>query len=83
MSLNIKSEEAHRLAKELSDRTGESMTVAVTEAIRERLRAIKQSAEPDLADRLMEIGRQCAEELRGKPKMRVEDFYDDETGLPN
>jgi antitoxin VapB len=37
MSLNIKSEEAHRLARELARLTGESMTAAVTEAVRQRL----------------------------------------------
>ena len=37
MSLNIKNREAHRLAEELAKLTGESMTVAVTIVIRERL----------------------------------------------
>ncbi|HEX5078287.1 MAG TPA: type II toxin-antitoxin system VapB family antitoxin, partial [Geminicoccaceae bacterium] len=37
MSLNIKSAEAHELAAELARLTGESMTKAVTEALRERL----------------------------------------------
>ena len=37
MQLNIKNEEAHRMAAQLADVTGESMTRAVTEAIRERL----------------------------------------------
>ena len=30
MSLNIKNEEAHRMAKEMAEATGESMTKAVT-----------------------------------------------------
>ena len=33
MGLNIKNEETHRLARELSQLTGESMTDAVTEAV--------------------------------------------------
>src|SRR3990172_5335001 len=37
MSLNIKNVETYRLVKELADETGESMTAAVTEAVRERL----------------------------------------------
>ena len=37
MSLNIKSPTGHALAAELARLTGESMTKAVTEAIRERL----------------------------------------------
>jgi antitoxin VapB len=37
MALNIKSAEADRLARELAARTGESITEAVTKALRERL----------------------------------------------
>ena len=35
--LNIKSEDAYRLASELAELTGESLTAAVTTALRERL----------------------------------------------
>ena len=35
--LNLKSGEAHRLASELAELTGESLTLAVTVALRERL----------------------------------------------
>lgn len=37
MPLNIKNEETHLLAKELADLTGDSITEAVTSAIREAL----------------------------------------------
>ena len=37
MALNIKSEEAHRLAQEISAATGESLTETVTKALRARL----------------------------------------------
>ena len=37
MALSIKTEEADRLARELSQLTGESMTEAVTKSLRERL----------------------------------------------
>ena len=37
MSLNIKNEETHCLARELAELTGETLTVAVTVAVRERL----------------------------------------------
>jgi antitoxin VapB len=40
MSLNIKNENTHRMAQELAPATGESMTVAVSEAIRERLERV-------------------------------------------
>jgi antitoxin VapB len=44
MSLNIKNPETYRLVKELADETGESMTTAVTEAVRERLERLRASA---------------------------------------
>jgi antitoxin VapB len=45
MGLNIKNEETHRLVRELADLTGESMTGAITEAVRERLERIKGGGE--------------------------------------
>jgi hypothetical protein len=41
MSLNIKDEEVHRLARELARLTKESMTTAVREAVRERLERVR------------------------------------------
>jgi len=41
MALNIKNPETYRLAKELANETGLSMTAAVTEAVRERLKALR------------------------------------------
>ena len=43
MSLNIKNDTAHRYAQELANLTGESMTQAVTEALRERLERLDRS----------------------------------------
>ncbi len=37
MGLNIKNEEVHRLARELAERTGETMTSAIQFALEERL----------------------------------------------
>ncbi len=81
MGLNIKSEEAHRLAQRVADLTGESLTTAVTEALRERLGRLERKG---TADRLMEIAERCATQLNGPgPKMmEIEDLYDEETGLP-
>ncbi|MBK1665855.1 hypothetical protein CKO38_15025 [Rhodospirillum rubrum] len=42
MSLTLKNEEAHRLARELAALTGESMATAVTEAVRERLDRLRR-----------------------------------------
>ena len=47
MSLNIKDPEAHRLAQTLAKETGESMTRAVTEALREeRLQRVQRQRRP-------------------------------------
>lgn len=43
MALSIKTEEADRLARELSNLTGESMTEAVTTSLRERLEREKKA----------------------------------------
>jgi antitoxin VapB len=81
MGLNIKTEEAHKLAQEIAALTGESLTAAVTEALRERLSRLQRKG---LAERLMAIGREAAPLLNGpgKKMMEVEDLYDEETGLP-
>lgn len=63
MSLNIKNDEAHRLAKELASVTGETLTKAVAESIRERLERLRREERAGLADRLMAIGRDCAKRL--------------------
>jgi antitoxin VapB len=41
MALNIKDETADRLARELAAETGESITTAVTVAVRERLERLR------------------------------------------
>jgi antitoxin VapB len=64
MSLNIKNEEAHRLAQELAALTGESMTAAVIEALRERVGRLRQERGARLADRLLAIGKDCAAHLK-------------------
>ena len=63
MSLNIKSPEAHDLAREVASLTGESMTSAVTEALRERLARLRTEHGADLSARLLAIGVDCASRL--------------------
>lgn len=83
MSLNIKDEKTHRMAKELARLTGESMTAAVNEAIRERLERVRGRSKKDMAERLLEIGRECAARLKEPYKsMNVDDLLYDEKGLP-
>lgn len=83
MGLNIKNEEAHRLARELARATGESMTAAVSEAIRERLERVRGTSEKSRVERILEIGRDCAAHLK-EPFKSVDhgDLLYDEKGLP-
>ena len=83
MSLNIKNEETHRLAQELARLTGESMTVAVSEAIRERLERVRGRSNGDIAERLLEIGRECAAHLKEPYKsLDIDELLYDEKGMP-
>ena len=83
MSMNIKNEEATRLIRQLSKLTGESLTTAITEAVRERLDRIRRERGVDLAERLLVIGRDCAAHLK-EPFDTIDHdtmLYDDR-GLP-
>jgi antitoxin VapB len=83
MSLNIKNEEAHRLAQELARITGESMTVAVAEAIRERLERVRGNSGEDTAERILKIGRECAAHLKEPYKsIDIDELLYDEKGMP-
>ena len=84
MSLNIKNEKTCQLAGELAQLTGETMTGAITVALRERLERERseRSAEARV-ERLLAIGRRCAG-MMGDGPSAVEhgDFLYDERGLP-
>ena len=74
MALSIKTEEADALARRLARLTGETMTEAVTVALRERLsrEEARRAAAKDLPGRLAAL----AERMRGaydtRPVSRVE-----------
>ena len=89
MSLNIKNERVHALAREAARVTGKSQTGAVEEAL-ERLLA-QYGADPVAADRArrLEQLRQISRAWRpedaptGADAIRSDhDLYDPETGLP-
>ncbi len=83
MSLNIKNEETHTLARELAAITGESITGAVTESLRERLERVRRSKRHGMAERLMKIGAECAARLPEEFKnLNPDDLLFDEKGLP-
>ena len=83
MALSIKHPEADRLARELASATGESLTAAIINALRERLtREQGRNRRPRLRDELRAIRQRCA-------ALPVKDYrspdeilgYDDQ-GLP-
>lgn len=82
-SLNIKREETYRLAQELAQLTGESVTMAVTRAVRERLDRVRQQQGESLADHLLAIGVDCAAHLE-EPYRSMDHaaLLYDERGLP-
>jgi antitoxin VapB len=83
VALNIKSEEAQKLARELARLTGQSITAAITEAVRERLDRVKSERGSGLAERLVRIGKDCAAHLQ-EPFLSADhgDLLYDEKGSP-
>ena len=69
MALSLKTEEADRLARELSRLTGETMTDAVTQAMRERLDRLRaeQEAQSDYVSRMKAFVRQRANRYDRRP----------------
>ena len=63
MALSLKDKETDRLAREVAALTGETLTDAVRTALAERLERerLRRGGPTRLADRLLEIGRHCAE----------------------
>lgn len=82
--INIKSEEAYRMASELSRLTGENMTQAITRAIEERLeklRASARSGRQGIADKLLELSAKSAA-LPILDQRTPDEILYDENGLP-
>jgi antitoxin VapB len=82
MAMNIKNEETVELARELATLTGESMTSAVTVAIRERLDRVRSAPERRV-EHVLRLGREIAERLP-EPHRSVDhgDLLYDDVDLP-
>lgn len=81
MSIYIKDEGTCRLADEIAQLTGETVTDAITVALRERLERQREIAER--VQELHAIGEHCAKLLRPGPSaVEHGDFLYDEDGLP-
>lgn len=80
--LNIKSDDAYRLASELASLTGESLTAAVTTALRERLERQRRARDKAaLRERLVELATEIRAHMR-EPVSSDHSWLYDENGLP-
>lgn len=85
MALNVRDPEAQRLARELADATGETMTGAVIKALQERLERLRGRQEvsrTERAARLMAHGKRFAALPVLDPRSTDEIIGYDDVGLP-
>jgi antitoxin VapB len=82
MALSIKDPEADRLAREVAKATGETLTTAIVQSLRERLARVRRARGPKLSDEILKIAQRCAR-LPVKDKRSADAIlgYDDH-GLP-
>jgi antitoxin VapB len=82
MNLNIKNAEAHKMAIQLAKQTGNSITAAVTEAIRRELRRTRDNSER--IKRIDELTARTAAVFAAHPESSIDhgDLLYDENGLP-
>jgi antitoxin VapB len=84
MALSIKDRETDELARKLASQTGETITEAIKNALRERLaRERGKRARAGLSGRLLKIGQRCSLHL-GEPGHSLDhgDLLYDKQGLP-
>ena len=82
MALSIKDPEADRLAREVAKVTGESLTTAVVQSLRERLARLRRPRGRPLREELLKIGQRCSR-LPVKDRRPAEEVIGyDENGLP-
>ena len=83
MALNIKDSTADHLVRELAATTGESITTAVTVAVRERLERVRGAAPAALREQeLTRIAARAAARRQRDPRTPDEILGYDEHGLP-
>ena len=83
MSLNIKNPETHRLAREVAARTGESLTTAVTESLRQRLAGLPgHNPDPGAIAAIREVQALIAALPDRDTRSAEEILGYDEAGLP-
>ncbi|MFZ1917861.1 MAG: type II toxin-antitoxin system VapB family antitoxin [Terriglobales bacterium] len=81
MSLNVKDPEAHRLARAIAQETGETLTRAVTESLRQRFERLHKQDHETIAADIRAIAKRAAAHVK-RPYLDHADFLYDESGLP-
>ena len=81
MTLNVKDPEAHRLAQAISKATGETLTRAVTEALRERYQRLLSCRAKASVEELFAIAQRASSQVK-HPYLDHAAFLYDERGLP-
>ena len=80
-TLNVKDPAAHRLAEAIAEATGETMTRAVTEALRERYERIQSRRGKATVEELLAIADRAAAHVK-RPYVDHAALLYDENGLP-
>lgn len=80
-SLNVKDPEAHRLAAAIADETGETISQAVTEALRERYERLRKRDPKALAAGIRAIAKRSSAIVK-RPFIDHAEWLYDERGLP-
>lgn len=80
-SLNVKDPEAHRLAQAIRREIGETLTRAVTEALRERYERLHKHDPEALAADIRAIADRSSRHIK-RPYLDHADYLYDEHGLP-
>ena len=83
MALSVKTAEADRLARELAAATGETLTDAVTKALRERLDRVRSRSRIDIAERLDRLSLEYSAMPVVDDRTPDEIIGYDENGLPS
>jgi antitoxin VapB len=80
-TLNIKDPEVHRLAAAIADETGQTMTLVVREALRERYERLHSERREATLEEVLAIARRISSRVKGPYKDHGDLLYD-EMGLP-
>ena len=83
MALSIRNAKAEKLARELAAESGETITRAITQALKERLERLRgRSTTTDLVEDILRISKRCSE-IPDQDKRSTEEILGyDSIGVP-